>query len=89
MAQNADLHQKLTLTDRSRLTIDGVSSIIDFSDTFLTLDTSHGIISVEGEGMVIEELSKDCGTVIVVGTIDGLFFKKKTTSGGLFSRVFK
>ena len=89
MTQNTELHQNLTLTDRKRLTIDGVSSIMDFSDTFLTLDTCQGVINVEGEGMVIEELSRDDGIVIVTGTIDGMFFKKKASSGGLFSKVFK
>ncbi len=88
MTQNTELHQNLSLTDRKRLTLDGVSSIMDFSETFLTLDTCQGVINVEGEGMVIEELSRDGGTVIVTGTISGIFFKK-ASSGGLFSKVFK
>ena len=45
MTQNTELHQNLTLTDRNRLTIDGVTSIMDFSDTFLTLDTCQGVIN--------------------------------------------
>ena len=89
MPQANDQHQKLILNDRTKLTVDGVKSIVDFSESYLTLDTTHGIINIEGEGMAIEELSKDGGIVVVNGIVDGIFFKKASASKGFFARLFK
>lgn len=64
----------LTLCDRCRLTLDGVSYVESFGEEALTLVCETGRLTVEGEGMKIEDLSAESGNIRIVGRIDGLFF---------------
>ena len=72
--------QVVTLTDRSRLVITSVSAVLSFDDDYLKIDGANGIILVEGSDLLIENLSKERGEIVVVGRIDKLEFlnqKKK------------
>lgn len=81
-------HTYLKLSDRSRLTLDGVSNVISFDEEYLTLDITDGRLNVEGQGLRIESLSREMGEIEIIGRISGIFYsdvKKGRREGkGLF-----
>lgn len=66
----------LTLSDRASLTLDGVSYVESFADEALTLMCDTGRLTVEGQGLKIEDLSGDTGSIRITGRIDGLFYSE-------------
>ena len=69
--------QQILLKDGNYLTVNGVNSILCFDDNYLKLDTSLGVLYVEGRNLVIESLSKDKKEVYVVGEINLIEIKSK------------
>lgn len=66
----------LTLSDRASLTLDGVAYVESFADEVLTLVCEAGRLTVEGEGLKIEDLSGETGCIRITGRIDGLFYSE-------------
>ena len=83
-----ETNQKLVITDRKHLTLDAVESVRDFSDSLLILSTKYGEVFIEGDGMKILNLSEKDGTITVVGSINGFYFKAPKKSG-FWSGLFK
>lgn len=83
------IKQSLIVKDRKTLELDGVKSIVEFTDTYLVIDTVGGRLCVEGKALKVEGLSKDSGELSVVGEIDGVFYKTDGNTGGWLSRIFK
>lgn len=86
---NTSISQELLLKDRKALTLNGVLNIEEFGDNFLALKTEFGDVCIEGSEMKIENLSKETGEILVVGRIDGFFFKTDVENKNWFSRIFK
>ncbi len=68
--------QTLSLSSRKRFEADGVKNILTFNDDYVELDTNLGILTLEGEGMRVEELSKDKTKILIIGNISGLFYRE-------------
>ena len=77
MAKEEIKHSLLTVKDRSRITINGVTNVAGFDQSFVTLDTNEGIISVEGQELKIESLSREGGVIEIIGKIEGVFYSKQ------------
>ena len=75
---------RLTVTDRRLISIDGVEAVLSFEEDYLSLETSLGSLSVEGEGLKIENLSKDKGQILIRGRIDGVYYTKEKPRKKLF-----
>ncbi len=80
-------HQELIIKDKKTLSLNAVVNILDFSELEMTIETQLGTVVIEGEDMKIESLSKDEGTVCVVGRIEGFYYKKQREKKSLFSKV--
>ena len=53
------------------------------------MDTSLGLLTVEGEGLHVEKLSLDVGELTLEGTVDSLQYSRGGQKKGSFwSRVF-
>ena len=83
------IHQEVSIKDRKLLTMNGVINVEEFGENFLTLSTDCGIVYVEGREMRIESLTKDTGCVVVLGTIDGVYYKNSTENKGWLNKFFK
>ena len=84
-----ELPQKLTLENRSRLTVSGVQDVERFDDQCIVLRTGAGVLVVSGESLHIGKLSLDGGELHVDGRIDSLLYEDTDRpSGGLLSRLF-
>ncbi len=89
MSDDAVKKSTLTICDRKILTLDGVDNVLGFDSGYVTLSTSLGKVGVEGEELKIESLTKDNGTVIITGSISGVFYSEEKASFGVFKGLFK
>lgn len=83
-----ELPQKLTLEDRSRLSVSGVQEVERFDEQIAVLHTCRGTLVVRGRELHLRRLSPDGGQVAVEGTVDALLFEEGRKDGGFFARLF-
>ena len=81
MAQEP-LPHRLTLAERKKLTVTGVTEVISFEDTQVILQTGMGTLSVQGSQLPLEG-----GQVEVEGSVSALIYEE-ARQGGWFSRLF-
>ena len=86
MAQEP-LPHRLTLAERKKLTVTGVTEVISFEDTQVILQTGMGLLSVQGSQLQLKTLSLEGGQVEVEGTVSTLIYEE-TRQGGWLSRLF-
>lgn len=80
---------KLTLDNRSRLTMTGVQDVESFDETLVVLHTSKGTLLIRGESLQLQMLSLEGGQVHVDGSITSLSYEDDTPRGtGLLARLF-
>lgn len=87
MAQEQQLPHKLTLDERRKLTMTGVTEVVSFDDTTVILHTSLGTLIVQGQELQLKTLTLDGGNVAVEGKIAGLVYEEPRRSGWR-SRLF-
>ena len=86
MAQ--DQPQKLTLEDRSRLSLSGVQEVERFDEQTAVLHTCRGMLVVRGRELHLRKLTPDGGQVAVEGTVDALIFGEGGGNRGFLARLF-
>ena len=76
----------IKLFNRSELEIEGALGVLSFDNDFLSVKTVDGDLDIEGEMMIIEDLSKSRSSIIVKGQINALVYhldsKKKRSIFG-------
>lgn len=88
MSDNVTLKQELVIKDGKTLTLDGVVSVDSLSEDYLCVQTIAGSISVEGENLKIDSLTKEDGKIKVLGKITGVFYKDTPVKQGMFKKLF-
>ena len=85
----ADEHlpHKLQLNERKSLTMTGVTEVVSFDETAVVLQTSLGLLIVQGQQLSLKNLSLDGGQVAVDGTISALSYEEPRQSG--WRRLFR
>lgn len=79
--------QKLVLTDRAQLQLDGVAQVVNFDDEIIVIETAVGLLTVEGRELHITKLIPETGELWAQGKIDGLYYSDtKKSKGRLFRR---
>ena len=81
------LPHKLTLEGRSKLTMTGVTEVVSFDETAVVLQTSLGLLIVQGQQLSLKNLSLDGGQVAVEGSISALAYEEPRQSG--WRRLFR
>ena len=85
----ADMPHSLSLDERHRLTVTGVSEVLSFDETEVIMDTTLGLLTVEGEELHVEKLSLDIGELTLEGSIQSLCYSHdRQKRGSFWSRVF-
>lgn len=80
MAQN-ELPHKLSLDERSRLTMTGVTEVVSFEENNVVLQTGLGTLVVQGSDLKLKTLSPEGGQVEVDGSISALIYEEPRLSG--------
>jgi len=87
MAEERMFH-KLTLEERGKLTMTGVTEVISFEEDAVVLRTSLGTLIVHGRELQLRTLSLDGGQVAVEGSISALVYEEPKAAGGILRRLF-
>ena len=77
----------LSLSERSRLSVTGVTEVVSFDDTAVVLKTGMGTLIVQGRDLQLKTLSVDGGQVAVEGTVCALLYEEPR-QGGWLRRFF-
>lgn len=86
MAQEP-LPHRLTLAERNKLTVTGVTEVVSFEDREVVLQTGMGILTVQGSQLQLKTLSLEGGQMEVEGSVSALVYEE-ARQGGWFSRLF-
>ena len=79
---------KLTLDQRQKLTMCGVTEVVSFDEECVVLKTALGTLLVQGRELQLKQLSLDGGQVAVEGRIASLQYEEPRAPGGWRSRLF-
>ena len=79
---------KLTLQERKSLTMTGVAEVISFDESLVVLNTSLGVLTVQGQELKLKPLSLEGGQVAVDGQISALIYEQPRESS-LWQRLWR
>ena len=82
------LPHSLSLNERRKLSVTGVTEVVSFEDTAVVLKTSLGTLIIQGRQLLRKTLSVDGGQVAVEGTVSALGYEEPRQSGGWMRRLF-
>ena len=82
-----DLPHKLQLNERKKLTMTGVTEVVSFDETAVVLQTSLGLLIVQGQQLQLKNLSLEGGQVAVEGDINALSYEEPRQGG--WRRLFR
>ena len=77
------LPHKLTLDERKKLTMTGVTEVVSFDENTVVLHTSLGTLLVQGRQLQLKTLTLDGGSVAVEGEIGALHYEEPRQGGWL------
>ena len=80
---------RLVLTDRQRLTMNGVSEVVRFDEEAVVVRTELGVISIQGRELRLRNLSPEGGQVEVEGSISALSYEEPRSGGGWLARLLR
>ncbi|MGM9550688.1 MAG: YabP/YqfC family sporulation protein [Clostridia bacterium] len=85
-----NLHN-LILEGREKLTVSGVKNVVSFNDGEVVLTIADATIYVKGNGLKVENVSKEKGEVNIKGDIVTSinYSKSVKKSEGILGRMFK
>lgn len=86
--ERVQLPHKLTLNQRSSLTMTGVTEVVSFDEGAVILRTDLGTLAVQGRDLQLKTLSTDGGQVAVEGTVSSLIYEEPRQKGGWMHRLF-
>lgn len=81
------LPHKLQLSERKTLSMTGVTEVVSFDETCVVLQTSLGLLIVQGQQLQLKNLSLDGGQVAVEGSISALSYEEPRQGG--WRRLFR
>ena len=82
------LPHSLSLHDRKKLTLTGVSEVVSFDDTSVIMRTPLGTLIVQGDRLQLKTLTTEGGNVSVEGEISSLSYEQTRDHSGWLSRFF-
>ena len=74
MEDNNTKKHLLTVRDKKQVIADGVDCVLGFDEGYVSFDTVAGRITVEGNDLRIDSLTKNDKTIIIVGDITGVYY---------------
>lgn len=88
MATEARPHG-LTLENRARAILTGVSDVELFSEQTIVAATSGGAITVTGQGLHVESLNLEDGRLVATGKVDSIVYDERLPKKGALRRILR
>ena len=85
--EDTRLPHKLQLNERKSLTMTGVTEVVSFDENTVVLQTSLGLLLVQGQQLSLQNLSLEGGQVAVEGDINALSYEEPRQGG--WRRLFR
>lgn len=85
--QTMTLPHSLSLTERQKLTMTGVTEVVSFDDTAVVLKTDLGMLEVQGQQLQLKTLLPDGGQVVIDGHISALFYQEPRDNRSFWKRL--
>lgn len=82
----------LSLEDRKKLTLSGVSEVVSFDEEKISLNTMLGNLVIKGEGLKMNKLDVQNGDVIIIGYISSMIYSGKSvkkSNESILKKIFK
>ncbi len=89
MDDSIRLPHKLTLNERSTLSVSGVNEVVSFDDSAVVMRTGMGLLTVHGQQLQLKNLSLEGGMVAVDGNIAALIYEDPRNDKGFLGRFFR
>ena len=86
--EQLQLPHGLTLNERNRLSMTGVTEVISFDENAVVLNTALGILTVHGSALQLRQLSPEGGQVAIDGRVSALIYEDRK-EGGWLRRLLK
>lgn len=78
---------KLSLNERSNLTLTGVLEVVSFDENTVVMKTCLGTLIVQGSNLQLNKLSLEGGEARVDGSIAALIYEETRAPGGLWRKL--
>lgn len=85
--EEAHLPHKLQLNERESLTMTGVAEVVSFDENTVVLQTSLGLLVIQGQQLQLKNLTLEGGQVTVEGSIRALSYEEPRQTG--WRRLFR
>jgi sporulation protein yabP len=85
--EEAHLPHKLQLNERENLTMTGVAEVVSFDENTVVLQTSLGLLVIQGQQLQLKNLTLEGGQVAVEGSIRALSYEEPRQTG--WRRLFR
>lgn len=85
--EEAHLPHKLQLNERTSLTMTGVAEVVNFDENTVVLQTSLGLLVIQGQQLQLKNLTLEGGQVAVEGSIRALSYEEPRQTG--WRRLFR
>ncbi len=85
--EEAHLPHKLQLNERKSLTMTGVAEVVSFDENTVVLQTSLGLLVIQGQQLQLKNLTLEGGQVAVEGSIRALSYEEPRQTG--WRRLFR
>lgn len=79
--EEAHLPHKLQLNERESLTMTGVAEVVSFDENTVVLQTSLGLLVIQGQQLQLKNLTLEGGQVAVEGSIRALSYEEPRQTG--------
>lgn len=87
-----DKKSSLSLENRKKLTLSGVSEVLSFDDEKIDLNTKLGDLTIKGQDLKMNKLDVQNGDVVIVGCISSMVYtgkEIKKNKESILSKLFK
>ncbi|SHH96362.1 sporulation protein YabP [Clostridium grantii] len=82
----------LSLENRNKLILSGVSEVITFDEAVIQLDTKLGKLTIKGEELKMNKLDVQYGDVVILGQVNSMIYsstQSKSDKESIIARLFR
>ena len=87
-----DPAQNVVVENREKVSVSGVENVVSFDDEKILMETTEGLLTLEGENLHINSLNVEEGEMTVEGYVSSFVYsdgQSSTSGGGIFAKLFR